>query len=131
MHASGMTRKKIVLRAKQRSELLRAQYLIDVSVYKGYLELFVFIDETGSDQRDCMRKFGYMQPKRKACYCSKIADTFEDFIINSLASNLQPFNGTNSNSVVVLDNCSIHFFPFLFQSQEMTLLTNFKNGKKC
>ena len=148
IHASGITRQKMVLRAKQQSELLRAQYLIDVSVYKGHPELFVFIDETGSDRRDCMRKFGYSLRGKPAivqkllwrgqrvsaicaislegvldCYTTTgtvNADTFEDFITNSLASKLQPFNGTNSNSVVVLDNCSIHHVDTVVQAIRST-----------
>ena len=35
-------------------------------------------------------------------------DVFYHFIQYSLLPHLQPFNGTNQNSVVVMDNCSIH-----------------------
>ena len=35
-------------------------------------------------------------------------DIFEDFVCTTLFPTLQPFNGTNSRSVVVLDNASIH-----------------------
>ena len=35
-------------------------------------------------------------------------DVFEDFVHTTLLPTLQPFNGTNSRSVVVLDNASIH-----------------------
>ena len=59
LHASGFTRQKLVITAKQRSELLHAQYLIDMQVYSGHPELLVFIDETGADNQDCMRWFGY------------------------------------------------------------------------
>ena len=35
-------------------------------------------------------------------------DTFYDFVTNILLPNLQPFNGFNSHSIVVMDNCAIH-----------------------
>ena len=59
LHASGFTRQKLIITAKQRSEFLRAQYLIDMQVYRGHPELLAFVDETGTDRRDCMRRFGY------------------------------------------------------------------------
>ena len=47
------------LAPQQRSELLRSQYIIDMSVYQGHPEFFIFVDEMGSDRRDRMRKFAY------------------------------------------------------------------------
>ena len=35
-------------------------------------------------------------------------DTFYNFVTNIFLPNLQPFNGTNSRSIVVMDNCAIH-----------------------
>ena len=48
-----------MITAKQRSDVLRAEYMIDMQVYKGHPEFFVFIDETGADRQDSMRRFGY------------------------------------------------------------------------
>ena len=45
--------------AAERSELLRMEYLMDISVCNGHPEFFVFLNETGSDRRDYMRKFAY------------------------------------------------------------------------
>ena len=59
LHFSGFTRQKLAITAKQRSDALRAEYFSDIQVYRGHPELFVFVDETGADRRDCMRKFGY------------------------------------------------------------------------
>ena len=56
---SGFTRQKMKLAAQQRSELLRSQYIIDMSAYQGHPEFFIFVDEMGSDRRDRMRKFAY------------------------------------------------------------------------
>ena len=35
-------------------------------------------------------------------------DVFEDFVQTTLLPLLQPFNGTNSHSVVVMENAIIH-----------------------
>ena len=59
LQISGFTRQKLKVTAKQRSDALRAEYLSDMQVYSWHPEMFVFIDETGADRRDCMRKFGY------------------------------------------------------------------------
>lgn len=42
-----------------------------MSIYKGHPELFVFIDETGADRRDSMRKFAYSL-KGKPAVASKL-----------------------------------------------------------
>jgi len=60
LHATGFTRqKKMVLYAIQRSELACSQYLTDMSVFRGHPEMLVFVDETGADRKDCMRRFVY------------------------------------------------------------------------
>jgi len=35
-------------------------------------------------------------------------DVFYDFVCEDLLSKFMPFNGTNDNSVLIMDNCSIH-----------------------
>lgn len=52
-HAQGFTRQKMQLIAKQRDELKRASYAIEMSVYKP--EMFIFLDETGCDRRNALR----------------------------------------------------------------------------
>ena len=92
-----------------------------MSVYKGHPDLFIFVDETGADRRDSMRKFGYSlrgQPAvaNKLLFrghvsaiaaisfdsglldCSTVigsvtGDEFLSFIQKSLVPNLQPFDG--------------------------------------
>ena len=54
---NNFTRKKMQLIAQQRDEQLRATFAIDVSLYTD--DLLVFIDETGCDRRDALRKRGY------------------------------------------------------------------------
>ena len=131
---SGFTRQKLRTFALQRSESLRSQFVQDVSIYKP--ETLLFVDETGSDQKDSNRKYGYsvrghpinsqkllVRGERLSCIAAisvqglmalKIfrgnvdGDKFYDFVCSSLLPLLQPFNGTNSNSTLIMDNCSIH-----------------------
>ena len=130
------TRQKMVLIAKQRSELLRVEFRQEMSVFIGHPDMLVFIDETGADRRNCLRKFAY-SIRGKPALCQKLlvrgqrvsaiaamstegildcytyfgsvtGDKFKHFIQNSLLPHLQPFNGVNSRSIVVLDNAAIH-----------------------
>ena len=99
-------------------------------------DMFVFIDETGADRRDTLRKYGYSlrgKPATKksllvrgqrvsAIACMSMdgildvkihketttGDVFYEFIHTHLIPHLCPFDGLNSKSVVILDNCSIH-----------------------
>ncbi len=69
LHKSGFTHQKLVLIAKQRDEQIRAVFAMDVSVYTP--EMLVFLDETGADRRNAMRKYGYSIRGRPA-RCHKI-----------------------------------------------------------
>ena len=51
------SKKKLKLYAIQRDEFIRAQFTVDVSLYTR--DMLVFIDETGTDHRDSLRKAGY------------------------------------------------------------------------
>ena len=101
--------------------------------------LLIFIDETGSDNRNALRKYGYsLRGKTPVSHAllvrgeraSAIAcmsnsglldvqtiigtsdgDTFYKFVHTHLLPHLMPFNGTNPHSIVILDNCSIHHVP--------------------
>ena len=53
----GFSRQRMKLVAIQQDDSLRAQFLSDVSPYQP--EMIIFIDETGSDRRDSLRKYGY------------------------------------------------------------------------
>ena len=136
LHETGFTRQKMIIQAKQRSDILRAEYFLDMSLYKGHPELFVFVDETGTDRRDSMRKFGYSLKGKPAVArklmvrgqrvsaiaamsCKGIidvhttiasvnADKFKEFVEDALVPCLQPFDGVSAHCIVVLDNASIH-----------------------
>ena len=136
LHASGFTRQRMITTATQRSDQLRCEYLSDMSIYQGHPELFVFVDETGTDRRDIMRKFAY-SIRGKPATVSKLmvrgqrvsavvgisndgvldfitskstntSQSFQHYVEKALLPFLQPFNGVNARSVVILDNASIH-----------------------
>ena len=98
--------------------------------------MFVFIDETGSDHRDCLQKLGYSwrgKPAKalklysRGQHISALAamstkgvlectlveggvcgDTFKTFIEEKLSPVLYSFNGTNPQSILIMDNAAIH-----------------------
>lgn len=134
LQSAGFTRKKLTLRAQQRSDELREQFINDISIYDP--SMLVFVDETGSDKRTTYRRYGYAFKGRRAIeerllvrgkrfsavgiMCiDGLLDTyitdhtidgeeFCTFIERCLLPQLLPFNGTNPRSVVIMDNASIH-----------------------
>ena len=120
--------------AKQRDEFTRAIYAEEMELYNP--DMFIFLDETGCDRRNALRKYGYSLRGIPAVshkllirgqHFSTIAcismegileceivestvngDTFYDFVSLKLLSLLMPFDGKNHHSVVVMDNASIH-----------------------
>ena len=117
-----------------KDESLSTQYIIDVSLLEP--DMFIFVDETGADHPDTLCKYCYSlhgKPIRSqklifrgerlstlgamstsgVLDCKVVrgkvdADVFYDFIHTSLLPKLVPFNGINTNSVVILDICAIH-----------------------
>ena len=57
LHRNGLTRKKVQTIAKQRSLHYRAQFLASIQQFTS--DYFVWVDETGSDARNHIRKYGY------------------------------------------------------------------------
>ena len=132
--AMAVQEKKNVQVAKQRCLEYRGAFMADVLQYRR--DMFVFVDETGSNNRDCTRKFGYFIRGEAPVYhrwlvrgrrISAIAaittdgvldyeltldsvngDKFLDFVRGSLIPNMNPFDGISSKSIVVMDNCSVH-----------------------
>lgn len=98
--------------------------------------MLIFVDETGSDRRSALRRYGYSLKGKPATtdtllvrgrrYSAIAAmaldgivdvhitsggvngDVFCEFIEKNLLPQLLPFNGSNGRSVVVMDNASIH-----------------------
>ena len=130
----GLTRKKIGKIALQRSDVARATFMVQVEHMDS--SMFLWVDETGSDRRNTLRKYAYSlrgitplnyclyQSGRRISAISAMStrgiedvyltesgvngDTFCDFVVKCILPILQPFNGSNSRSIVVMDNASIH-----------------------
>ncbi len=99
-------------------------------------EMFVWVDETGTDKRDQLRKYGYSMRGTRATYhrilhrgerVNAIAaissagllsmelmkgsvngESFYDFLRGTLIPQMMPFDGHNPHSVLIMDNCSVH-----------------------
>ena len=128
----GTTHKKVQHVARQRRlDLNRASFI--ASTLK---EMFVWVDETVSNIKDMLRKYGYaFSSERAICHrllvqgqhississlCTEgilavelITDSVnkEKFFLlhhGSLIPEMLPFNGYNCKSIAVMDNCSIH-----------------------
>ena len=130
----GFTRKKIRQVALKRCEQLRGAFMAQAFLLKR--DMFVFVDESGSDARDQIRKYGYalrgvtptyhrlLSRGRRVNAIAAMASSgvlalelttstvngqiFFDFVRGSLIPNMMPYDGINLRSVAVLDNCSIH-----------------------
>ena len=129
----SLTRQKMKKIAVKQSDVKRAEYMVEIEPFDP--EMLVFIDETGFDKHNLVRQYGYgirgLTPvtHKFVVYGRRISaigvlttegvedaylvegnvngDTLQ-FIQRSLLNIIQPFNGSNPKSVVVLDNASIH-----------------------
>ncbi|XP_065903761.1 uncharacterized protein [Dysidea avara] len=106
----GLTRKKLRHVVMKRSEESRGEFKEEMA--SVHADMIVWIDETGTDSRDCHRRCGYhirgTTPVNHILNNTVDGDTFLHFVQNCLVPILQPFDGTNPRSVVVMDNASIH-----------------------
>ena len=108
--------------------------MAEISVYDP--EMLVWIDETGCDRRDATRKYGYRVRGIPICDQRILVrgtrytaipvlstegihdvfitegtmngERFSEFVRDVLLPHLNPFNGINPRSVVIMDNASIH-----------------------
>ena len=99
-------------------------------------DMIVWIDETGSDRRDASLRYGYhLRGMTPVSYTLSIrgkrlsviavlstrgiedieitegtvnGDLFVHFVEHTLLPILQPFDGRNARSIVVMDNASVH-----------------------
>ena len=131
LHTQGFSRQKMKLVAKQRDDVQRSTFANEVSIYSA--DMFIFLDETGTDRRDVLRRYAFSWRGRAAqahkllvrgehlsavaCMSTRGAldckvvhgpvdgDLFYEIVQGTLLPHLMPFNGT---SVVIMDNASIH-----------------------
>ena len=54
---NGFTYQRLRFVARQRDEMCRQLFIRDMSLYTP--DMFVFVDETGADKRNSVRKYGY------------------------------------------------------------------------
>lgn len=67
LSANGFTRKKIQHVALQRSMQFRAAFIANIAAYFPK-EMLVWVDETGCDKRDLLRRYGYaFRGERAVC----------------------------------------------------------------
>ena len=130
----GFTREKVQYIALQQSEVSRVKYMAEVSVFDP--TMLIWIDETGSDRRNEIRKFGYSLKGMPAhSYQLRVGgkrlsaipvmttngiedvyvtsgsvngDVFQHFFCKCVLPILLPFDGRNPRSTVIMDNASIH-----------------------
>ena len=134
LRSYGITRKKIQQRALQRLYDLRGAFMAHCFMFKA--EMFVWVDESGCNAKDHIRKYGYSL-RGSTPVCHRIlsrgqrvnvivamstdgviamehttstvnGEVFYDYARGSLIPSLLPFNGTKPRSIVILDNCSVH-----------------------
>ena len=137
LHRHGLTRQKIKQVALQRSFYLRGYFMSQVLLYNRHM--FVWLDESGCDNCNYIRKYGYsirgLTPRCRrllvkgtrisviaamasdglvVCECttgSVDSQKFFDFVRGCLIPHMHTFDGTSPKSIVILDNCSIHRVP--------------------
>ena len=118
----------------QRDEILCARFASEVSIYA--VNIFVFLDEIGTDRRDILRRYGYswrgMPAKAnkllvrgehlvavafmsttgvldcKITHQTINGDLFYNIVQGTLLPHLMPYDGFNPHSIIVMDNPSIH-----------------------
>ena len=134
IHQNHFTRKKVQVIALQRSDDARIRFMAQVAAYRP--DMFIWVDETGSDRRKSIRLFGYaIRGMRPVCHHLRVGgkrisaipvlttrgienvftttgsvngETFESFICECILPIILPFDGNNPRSILVMNNASIH-----------------------
>ena len=142
----GFSRKKLRHVALQRSEERRLKFMEEMAYLNA--DMLVWTDECGSDRRNEIRKYGYslrgLTPVNYKFVCrgkrlssipvvttrgvedvfvtdkSVNGELFLQFVEHCLVPVLQPFNGSNARSVVIMDNASIHHATSVVQCIQQT-----------
>ena len=133
MRHYGITRKRIRQVALQRCNALLGACMAQCTVFSRQ---FVWVDETGIDERDHIRKYGYAiqgtTPVTRLLFAhgqrvntiaalsaqgviaveivtgSVNGENFIDFLRDGLIPHMMPFDDRNPNSTLMMDNCSVH-----------------------
>jgi len=134
---NGFTRQRMRIVAARQDQLLREMFAVDVGLYDP--SMLVFLDETGTDMRDSLRRYGYsvrgkpIASHKLGCRGKRVStivamtatgvldyrltkdtvdsDEFKDFV-EDLLPMLTNFNGRNPNSIIIVQ------FTMLIMSQD-------------
>ena len=127
-----LSHQKITHVALQQSEFLRAEFIAEMAAFDP--AIILWMDETGCDRRNTLRHYGYgirglpphdHQLQLRGIHYSAVGilsvdgvqdiyitedtvnrEVFLDFLYTQLLPILSPFNKSNPNSIVVMDNVS-------------------------
>ena len=130
LQKNGFTRQRLRIVATQQDTFLREKFILDMALYSP--EMFIFIDETGADWRNRIRKYGYSLRGKPAINHALLfrgervsaisgmsingildvklvtetsdGDTFYDFVQTHLIPHLMPFNGVNPHCGELLNS---------------------------
>ena len=130
----GCTKQVIRHVAVQQDDAMRVKFMAEISMFDP--SMFIWVDESGCDQRNSRRKYGYsVRGIRPVDHRLLIRGTrysaipimsangihdvylteetvngyqFSHFLTEFLIPLLLPFNGINPRSIVIMDNASIH-----------------------
>lgn len=87
-------------------------YIANSYLYNS--DIFVWLDETGSDRRHFLRKYGYALKGERAIrhtfliHGRKINAILVISCAGVQAKLLEPFDGSSPHSMVIMDNLSLH-----------------------
>ena len=76
-------------------------------------EMFVWVDETGMDNRDQLRKYGYALRGTTTpsglltVELTKATVNGDNFFGGTLIPHMRPFDGVSPHSILIMDNCSV------------------------
>ena len=146
LHRIGLSHQKIKYYCMSRSENKRAEFWAEISHFDP--SMIVWVDETGCELRNALRKYGYgirgMAPqdfvlKLRGNRYSAVGilttggiedvfitegnvngEVFLNFVRKCLLPILMPFDGCSQNSIVILDNASIHHMDSVVQTIQST-----------
>ena len=113
-------------------------------------DMLIFVDETGADLRNTIRRYGYsirgkpltsqvmlVRGERvSAIACISLLDVMTvkgttdgddvyKFVQEYLLPHLMPFNGINPQSMMILDSCSIHHVEIVRSIEDVGALVHF------
>lgn len=88
LHKNGFSRQKLTRIAGQRNDVLKAQYVFDIRIFSP--DMLVFVDETGTDRCDTLRRYGYSLRGKPA----------KAFSTNSRGNHLSALAATSTEGVL-------------------------------